>query len=391
MLDVAVAGAGPIGLVAARCAALQGARVAIFERKARLAPPSCCAGLVSPRTLPVLGVSDRAVLRSIHAVRVHSPMVRSVELRAEAVKALVIDRAAMERELRQLAQDAGVELHFLTEVVEAKPGWFKLQTAGKARTIEARILIGADGPHSKVAQALGLDPPHDFVLAEQAEISCDDAGDQVSVYLGRHLSPDFFGWSVPAQAGVLRVGLAVADADRLSVRLDRLLETHYPLSTRIARRRGEIPLGMPSHITAERALLVGDAAGQTKPLSGGGLFTGGVCARLAGFLAARAARAEDPGPFLQSYGTACLGILGREQAFGLAVRQLRSRMGDAELDTAIKALDSQPLLNFVAAHADIDNFHKLADRLARHPQWWGALVQLIPSLLRSVGEDSVSL
>ena len=381
MLDVAVVGVGPAGLVAARCAALRGAEVAVFERASQLVP-SCCAGLVSPRTLPVLGVSERSVVRAIFAVHVHAPSGQSVELRARRPKGLVIDRLALQDELLQLAQEAGVEVHFSCDVVDAAPGHLIVQQEAATQTVEARVVIAADGPHSHVAQALGLPSPPVFVVAEQAELEVDTAPiDHVSVFFGQRTAPGFFGWSVPAQQGRIRVGLASTDRSMLTGCLDQLLAKHFSSAKELSRTHAEIPLGMPQRIVGDRVLLTGDAAGQTKPLSGGGLYTGGACARLAGFAAADAARSGSPQTLLERYQERCIGLIGREQAFGQSVRELFSRMGDAEIDTAMQTLGAQPLLDYLAEQADIDNFHQLANRLAREPQWWGQLIRLIPALL----------
>jgi len=381
VLDVAVVGAGPVGLVAARCAALRGAQVAVFERASQLVP-SCCAGLVSPRTLPVLGVSERSVVRAILAVHVHAPSGQSVELRAGRTKGLVIDRLALQEELLQLAQEAGVTVCFSCDVVDAAPGHLTVQQAEATQTVEARVVIAADGPHSHVAQALGLPSPPMTVVAEQAELEVDTALlDHVSVFLGQRTAPGFFGWSVPAQQNRIRVGLASADQDALAGCLDQLISDHFLYARVHSRKRAEIPLGMPQCIVGARVMSVGDAAGQTKPLSGGGLFTGGACARLAGFAAADAARSGSPQTLLERYQERCVGLIGREQAFGQSVRELFSRMGDAEIDTAMQTLGAQPLLDYLAEQADIDNFHQLANRLAREPQWWGQLIRLIPALL----------
>ena len=71
--DVVVVGGGPAGAVTARVAATAGASVLVLERRTRIEEPSACAGLVSPRTLSVLGASEACVIRRLRGVTFHAP------------------------------------------------------------------------------------------------------------------------------------------------------------------------------------------------------------------------------------------------------------------------------------------------------------------------------
>ena len=148
LTDVAVVGGGPIGLTTARVAAELGSRVILFERKQEGAAPSCCTGLVSPRTLSTLGVSGDSVLREIRAVRFHLPSGRRIDLRSNEVKAVVIDRKKLETELLLLAREIGVDVQFETEAVSAEAGRLMVQSGSEIQSIEAGLRIGfrSDGP-----------------------------------------------------------------------------------------------------------------------------------------------------------------------------------------------------------------------------------------------------
>jgi len=107
--DVVVVGGGPIGAVAARHAAAVGARVLQIERGECTGEPARCTGLVSPHTLELLEVSAASLLREIRGGILHAPGGRTIELRANTVKAVVLDRGKLNRELIEFAIDAGVE------------------------------------------------------------------------------------------------------------------------------------------------------------------------------------------------------------------------------------------------------------------------------------------
>jgi len=385
--DVAVVGGGPIGLATARVAAECGARVIVFERNPKGSLPSCCTGLVSPRTLSTLGVSNESVLREVRAVRVHIPSGRWIDLRSNEVKAVVIDRKKLESELLLLAHEAGADVRFETEAVNAEPGKLMVRSNSENQSITVPVIVGADGPRSQVATWFSLGPPTDFIAAAQVELETElSHSDQVDVFVGEEVAPGFFGWSVPAEAGITRVGLGVLPPQTPVAFLDRLLAERYPNLHIRTRSAGWIPLS-PSHQSATTgAILVGDAAGHVKPISGGGLYTGGLCARIAGETAAQVARSEREAPeLLATYPKRCQEAIGKEQAFGRSIRHHLSRLRDEDVENAASALDDPAFLQFLADHADIDHFHQLPDRLVSEPRLWTSILRIVPLLGPSIG------
>jgi digeranylgeranylglycerophospholipid reductase len=383
--DVAIVGAGPIGLVSARAAAEAGAQTLVVERKPEGSAPSCCTGLVSPRTLSTLGVTNECLLREIHALRVHLPSSRQIDLKSDQLKAVTIDRRALEQELLDKARQAGAVIRFNAEAVDASVGTLHIQSDADNLQLHPSIIVGADGPRSRVASWFSLEQPSQFAPAAQVEL--DDVSfpsDRVNVFLGCDVAPGFFGWSVPAEEGILRVGLGVLPPHDPIACLDRLLAEHYPTARIRSRTAGCIPLASTLEPAAPGVLLVGDAAGHVKPLSGGGLYTGGLCAELAGTTAARIANrgagSEDSSDLLASYTSHCLEAIGKEQAFGRSMRIHFSRLSDKDVEAVAVALDDRHLLQFLADEADIDFFHQLPDRLASEPSLWSTLLRIVPLL-----------
>ncbi len=381
--DIVVVGGGPIGLTTARIASEGGARVLVLERRAENAPPSCCTGVVTRRTLSILGASDRCVERGIRAVRVHFPGGRTISLRSQQEKAVVIDRRTLQRELAQRTREAGATLRYHSEAVEAVTGSVTVRSRGHTETIQASLVVGADGPCGRVAGWFSLQPPRAFVLAAQAELEARPHGDadSVDILLGRSVAPGFFAWSVPAQDGVVRVGVGVVPPHRPGPYLDRLLQRLHPTSRPLSRDAGMIPLERAPHPASPGVLLVGDAAGHVKPHSGGGLYTGGLCARAAGEAAVSIAERPDRRQAIEStYVTRCIEEIGHEQSFGTSVRHHALQLQDSEADRLAEALNDDALLSALAEHADIDMLHQLPDRLAADPRLWTPLLRLAPLL-----------
>ena len=396
LTDIAVVGGGPIGLTTARIAAELGSRVILFERKKEGAAPSCCTGLVSPRTLPTLGVSPDSVLREIRAVRFHLPSGRQIDLRSNEVKAVVIDRKKLETELLLLARKLGVDVRFETEAVRAEVGKLTVRSGSEIQSITAPVIVGADGPRSRVADWFSLGQPANLIAAAQVELEESSSHpDQVDVFVGETVAPGFLGWSVPAEDGIMRVGLGVLPPHAPLAFVDRLLTELSPKRCIRSRSAGWIPLSPVPRSATAGTILVGDAAGHVKPLSGGGLYTGGLCAQIAGETAARIAESgariagagariseSEGGPsgLLAAYPRRCLEAIGKEQAFGRSIRHHLSRLRDDDVESAAASLDDPQFLQFLADHADIDHFHQLPDQLVSEPRLWTTILRIVPLL-----------
>ncbi|MBU1048410.1 NAD(P)/FAD-dependent oxidoreductase [Candidatus Bipolaricaulota bacterium] len=379
--DVAIVGAGPIGLATARAAAEAGARVLVVEKKPEGGASSCCTGLVSPGTLSVLGTTSQCVLQEIRALRIHLPSGRQIELRSNRLKAVTIDRLKLEQELLRNARTAGAEVHYCTDATGARAKTLDVRSSDGDLQFHPAVIIGADGPHSRVATWFSFEQPSQFAAAIQVELDAvAGTRDWVDVFVGRGVAPGFFGWSVPAEKGILRVGLGVLPPHTPEEYLNRLLTKHYPATHIRSRSAGWIPLAPVSAPAKSGVLLVGDAAGQTKPLSGGGLYTGGLCARIGGETAARIAQSPENDDVPDSYASRCRDAIGKEQAFGRSMSDHLSRLSDADIESIAAVLDDPSLLQFMADEADIDGFHRLPDQLASEPRLWSALLRIIPLL-----------
>lgn len=133
-----------------------------------------------------------------------------------------------------------------------------------------------------------------------------------------------------------------------------------------------------SRSVAGRFLLVGDAAGQVKPLSGGGLYTGARCARIAGRAAALAAASgSDLTDVLATYDVTWRAELGQDLAFGQTLRNVLVASSETDLDRLFGILDDREVLRFVADVGDIDHMGRLLSELARRPALWGKLIGLL--------------
>jgi len=378
--DVGVVGGGPIGAVAARAAAAVGARVLLVEAGDGSGEPARCAGLVSPRAWEALGAPSDCVLREIRGGTLLAPGGPTLHLRASQTKALVIDRARLNRDLLARAGGAGVEIRTHTRAVSARAGSLAVETH-RREELPVKIVIGADGPRSDVAGFFGLPRPGRLLEASQAVLDSDAvAADEVEILFGEAVAPGFFAWAIPAEPGRLRVGLATTPGHDPRALLDRLLVERYPGAV-IARIGGLIPIEPVARTVTDGALLVGDAAGQVKPTSGGGLYTGTLCGRIAGEIAGYAGLAgrSDAGS-LDPYEQRWRAAIGDELRFGAAAHEVLSGFCDEEIDRAFAGLNDPQILRVIEQVGDIDYPSRLVRAFVGKQQLWPRLFLLLQSL-----------
>jgi digeranylgeranylglycerophospholipid reductase len=383
--DAVVVGGGPAGSTFARALARRGHSVAVVEEHPRIGHPVQCAGLVSQRVLD-LAATRAMVLGSVHGATVVGPSLRSISFRAKDPRAFVIDRARLDVLLAEDAARAGAVYHtglrfdrFEGAGLEPKRLAFTDSNGGRVEWT-ARMVIGADGVASAVARAARLRRRIEILPAFEAEIpNVPIDPDGVDVYLGNEIAPGLFGWAIPDLAGGARVGIAStagpttarAYYDRLVRRIERRSGRAVP--NPIAFVVSGIPIGSLPRFTTDRVLLVGDAAAQVKPLSGGGIFTGMRAADLAAPIASAALSSDHlDAATLSEYDRVYDRELGEEFRKTRYLRRLFLSLSDADFDRLIDALRDSGMTDSIVAFGDIDFPSHVARTLLRQS----------PSLLR---------
>ena len=287
--DVLVVGLGPAGASAARAAAAAGCKVIAIDRKQRAGHPVQCAEFVPSMLSPTI---DAVTATRCQPIRAMQTFVENEEPDWQGhFPGVMVDRAAFDAHLVESAREAGAECRF-------DAGLAMMTTDGTAcvhdgSLIRADVIVGADGPRSRVGKAIGQ-VNRELVAARQVTVPLSVPHQATDIFLSADY-PGGYGWLFPrGEVANLGIGVNLAARDCLKAALEALRQS-LVREGRIgdsigATTGGSIPVGGMlepiGHLEQRVVLLAGDAAGLTNPVTGAGISAAVMSGTLAGEAAA---------------------------------------------------------------------------------------------------------
>jgi len=347
LYDVVVIGGGPVGSYVAYKLAEMGYGVAVVERKGRLGEPVCCTGIISQECVSSFAIDDSVILRWVNSARLFSPSGRSlIWLGQGKAEACVVDRAAFDAAMVSRAQGKGVEyvLNSLVRGIDVGDNRVRVEATrqGEGLNFEARAVVIATGFGSRLSEELGLGKVGDFVIGAQAVVE-NRGVDEVEVYFGQEIAPAFFAWLVPTSSQRALAGLLSRRSPELYLRklISSLQAQGKVASVEVEPCYRGISIKPLPRTYGNRLVVVGDAAGQVKPTTGGGIYFGLLCADIAANNLHRALESDDlSATSLASYERGWKKKLGQELRIGYWARKFYGRLSDRQIDRIFDIMES---------------------------------------------------
>jgi flavin-dependent dehydrogenase len=255
--------------------------------------------------------------------------------------------------------------------------------------MDAKVVIDAEGSKCALLKRSNVPCPdrNSVVIGVQTDVENVEGveTDGVEIYLGRGYAREFFAWIVPREDGSAKVGLG-ASRGNPRLLLDRFIERHPIASKKISGKPQDysfhpIPLYGPKNRTYyDGLLLVGDAASQVKPTTGGGVVFGMMCARQAGKVAARSVLARDTTErFLSAYERLWKSELSRDFAVARTARWLFNHMSDRAIDRVFRVGELLSVADLFGDIDEVDFITEILSHTARSPRGLAAVLGVLLS------------
>ncbi|MDZ7373258.1 MAG: NAD(P)/FAD-dependent oxidoreductase [candidate division KSB1 bacterium] len=355
--DVVVVGAGPAGSTAARFAALGGAKVLLLEKDREVGVPVRCAEGVGDQGLrSVLEPREHWIAARIDAAELVAPDGTRVRVHY-ANGGYVLHRKLFDYDLAQMAAEAGAEVRTKAYVhgllwEDGRVAGVRVSHLGEDREVRARIVIGADGVESRVGRWAGLNTVtrmHDMEACVQVTVSRADVEPNVCYfYFGKNVAPGGYAWVFPKGNGMANIGLGLS-GDYTGIKkpiayLRQFLESHFPKASVLTLVAGGVPCAATLRkIVADGLMLVGDAAHQANPISGGGIATALIAGRICGRVAAEAIREGDVSEKrLSKYAKEWHEVEGKTHERFYRIKEGVYRLSDEDLNRTAHLLSQLP-------------------------------------------------
>lgn len=381
--DVIVVGAGPAGSTAARIAAENGASVLMLEKDREIGIPVRCAEAVGEKGIrKVVELKEEWIANKIEAVRLIAPDGSMVKVHHEDV-GFVLDRKKFDYDLAQMAANRGVEVltkAYVFDLIKENNTitGVKFKHLNQQFSVNSKIVIGADGVESRVGRWAGLKTNlklKDIETCAQftaANLKIDRR--YCDFYFSEQIAPGGYLWIFPKNDSMANIGLGISgDHAQLKPPIDYLkefLEKQFPHASVLTTVAGGVPCApFMDKMVGNGIMLVGDAAHQANPISGGGIVLGMLAAQIAGKIAAEAIKENNVSEKrLSEYNKKWDKVGGSSHRRAYRLKETVFQLTDENLNRTAAAILKKP-----AEKHTIVNIFKTA--LIQHPK-------LIPDIIK---------
>ncbi|HXN05659.1 MAG TPA: NAD(P)/FAD-dependent oxidoreductase [Nitrospiria bacterium] len=394
MIDVIIIGGGLSGSFTAFLLSQFGLKVTVLEEHPETGSPRFCTGIVGTEAFKRFSLPTVPIQNSYSSAIFHSPYGNSVRISHPGIQAVVVDRTKFDQELSEMAIRAGASYRYQTRgiALSTGPGGVEIviEREKKRETLTAKTAVLATGTWYGLHTRLGLSRPKQHLDTAQVEVDIADL-DDVELFFGRDIAPGSFGWAAPLSPGRARIG--VSAYRNAGFYLEGLLQSRFlagrigPVDPKSIRRK-VIPVAPMKRSYGNRYLVVGDAAGQVKPTTGGGIYYGLLSAELAAHNLNDAFMSGDfSEQHFSRYHQAWQDNIGTELRTGRIARAILAAIPDSMIDSLIQTMSEEDVLALIQKEARFDWHHNIFLTLIRHPKIFYQFSKRILSFPEKQGTD----
>ncbi|MFW9866635.1 MAG: geranylgeranyl reductase family protein [Candidatus Thorarchaeota archaeon] len=367
--DVCIIGASIAGNYLCYLLSKTNLKVVVIEEHKDIGVPLQCAGIVSQKLRNLITIPDKLVLNRVKVARIVSPQGDFIKLSGNE-EPYIIDRISLDIFFYEKVKN-NKNIHFLLGEkfknfkYNKNNGQNLLLVETSNHVIEAKLLIGSDGPLSSVGRCLGI--KNKILYAMQIRINANFKEDEAAMYFDPRWK-ELFGWIVPEGNDIFRIGLACFENLLESFQLF-LNQLKVDFNKRIDQQGGLIPYGMMNKLAFNNILLLGDSACQVKATTGGGIVNILMASKYAADCIQKCFKIDNFSKKVikKHYQKPCYQAIGRELKIHYLIRAVLERLDNIDFNILFKIIRTTKIESLINLYGDMDFPRTFIFKLIRNP------------------------
>ncbi|MFX0074405.1 MAG: FAD-dependent monooxygenase [Candidatus Hermodarchaeota archaeon] len=365
--DVCIVGASIAGNYLTFLLTNSNLKIVVLEEHSEIGLPFQCAGIISQKLSKLIEFPEEIVLNRVKTAKIVSSSGEYIKLSGDE-QPYIIDRVALDRYYYNEAKEKSNITYYLGEkyksfdyIFDNDKKYVLIETS--KRKIKTRFLIGCDGPFSSVGRELNV--RNKVLYASQIRITANFNKNEAVMYFNPQWK-ELFGWIVPEGNNICRVGIAAAKGVNKS--FNRYLDVlGLDIDEKIDQQGGIIPYGIMNKIAFDNILLLGDAAGQVKATTGGGIVMLLTAAKFAAKCVQLCFTNEDFSKrfITKWYEKPCSKTIGRELKLHYFLRLILEKFNNKDFNAFFSIIKENKIEHIITLYGDMDFPKALIIKLLR--------------------------
>jgi geranylgeranyl reductase family protein len=354
-------------------------KVIVIEEHKEIGIPLQCAGIVSQKLSKLINIPNDLILNRVNTAKIISPSGEFLKLSGKE-NPYVIDRIGLDvlfynriKKSQNISYFLGERFKSFKYIKDNHQKQVFIKTS--KRNITAKMLIGCDGPLTLVGKSLGV--KNKILYAMQIRIK-NHFNENEAVMFFNSRWKSLFGWIVPEGKMIYRIGIAssknIAENFRLFLKILNLDQEQ-----KVDQQGGLIPYGVMNKVAFNNVLLLGDAAGQVKATTGGGIIMLLTAAKYAAFCIKKCFQDKDYSfkKTKKYYQNPCKRTIGRELKIHFLIRTFLEKMSSKDFKKIFQIIKSSNIENLISIYGDMDFPKALIFKIIKNPIFISFLIKLI--------------
>lgn len=329
-------------------------KIAVIEEHKEIGLPFQCAGIISKKLNRLITLPHEIVLNRVKIAKVVTPSGKYINLSGQE-EPYIIDRVALDKLFYDKVKNKENVTYYLGERFENFTYTSKdlLLIKTSKHKLKARMIIGCDGPFSTVAKIVNV--RNRVLYAAQVRVKGNYNINEAVMFFDPRWK-ESFGWIVPEGANnIYRIG--IGSQKNIHKKFDFFLKRlKIDKKSIIDRQGGIIPYGMMQPCAFNNCLLLGDAAGQVKATTGGGIVMLLTAAKYAAHCIRKCFKSQDfSKKFIkQHYENQCSATIGHQLKIHFLIRTIFEHFTNQDYETFFQIVKTSKVEDILSLYGDMD-------------------------------------